>query len=96
MTALKYAGCEIAEEDHPESVEEIRLEGPGGGAARLVRQRDPPPAQPAPGELVRVEDVSFSYDDNKVLSHVDLTVSACERIALVGKNGAGKTTLATC
>ena len=38
--------------------------------------------------------MSFSYDDNKVLSHVDLTVSACERIALVGKNGAGKTTLA--
>ena len=27
VTALKYAGCEIAEEDHPESVEEIRLEG---------------------------------------------------------------------
>ena len=94
VTALKYAGCEISEEDRPESVEEIRLEGREEALRGWFASETPHRARPAPVELVRVEDVSFSYDDNRVLSHVDLTVSARERIALVGKNGAGKTTLA--
>ena len=51
---------------------------------------------PARGELV-VDKVSFAYlpgERDTVLSDVSLTVSAAERIALVGPTGAGKSTLA--
>lgn len=46
-------------------------------------------------ELVELVDVSFSYDDQVlVLDSVNLTISAGERVGLVGPSGAGKTTLA--
>lgn len=48
-------------------------------------------------ELVRpieitFRDVSFSYGERKIFHHLDLTVHAGEKIALVGVNGAGKST----
>lgn len=46
-------------------------------------------------ELVELDDVSFSYDDKTmVLDSVNVSISAGERIGLVGPSGAGKTTLA--
>lgn len=44
--------------------------------------------------IMRVQNVSFSYDPKKPLIHnFNLTVNAGERICIVGKNGRGKTTL---
>ena len=44
---------------------------------------------------IRFDDVSFEYPDdhNKVLHHLNLTIRAGEKIALVGPSGGGKTTL---
>ena len=44
---------------------------------------------------LKLEDVSFTYpgSEKKILDHLNLTVHADEKLAVVGLNGAGKTTL---
>ena len=48
--------------------------------------------------MIRVSDVTYSYDDasSPALSHVTLEISDGEMIAVVGHNGSGKSTLAKC
>jgi len=43
--------------------------------------------------LVHMKDVTISYDDTKVLQHINWTVKSGEHWALLGPNGSGKTTL---
>ncbi len=61
-------------------------------ARKVVRFRFPQP--PRTGELViKLEDVSKSYDDNVVYQGLDFALYRGDKVALVGPNGAGKSTL---
>ena len=42
---------------------------------------------------IKFDDVSFRYNDHRVLKHINLEIPAGSYIALVGSSGAGKTTL---
>ena len=44
-------------------------------------------------ELIRAENISFSYSDAPVLANVSVSVKRGEIISLLGPNGSGKTTL---
>jgi len=57
---------------------------------------DHPEAQILTGiqQSIRFEDVSFRYQDEWVLRHIDMEVRAGEVVALVGPSGGGKSTLA--
>lgn len=53
------------------------------------------PVSVTPGKVVlEIDDVSKSYGEKEVLSHLSLLVERGSKIAFVGQNGQGKTTLA--
>ena len=51
-----------------------------------------PPPPPGGHTVVRLENVSKSYGNIRVLDHYNLEITKGERIAIVGVNGAGKST----
>ena len=42
---------------------------------------------------IRLNDVSVSFANKTVLSHINFEVNECDKIAIIGRNGCGKTTL---
>jgi len=53
----------------------------------------PAPAGAARPEIARMQGVAKSFDGRMVLDHVDLSVAAAEKVALIGPSGSGKTTI---
>ena len=49
---------------------------------------------PLQDEAIRIENLSFSYDEKKVFDNFSLTVRRGENVAVVGHSGSGKSTLA--
>ena len=73
-----------------EKMEEIKLpkRGMNAGSVRIA------PAPHAGSQIVRLEDVGFSYDGARmVLDHVNFEIGRGDKVAVVGYNGMGKTTL---
>ncbi|MGM0440744.1 MAG: ABC-F family ATP-binding cassette domain-containing protein [Chlamydiota bacterium] len=52
------------------------------------------PPEVQPGKIVlKVENLSKSYDDNQVIENFSLEIDRGDKIAIIGNNGKGKTTL---
>ena len=43
--------------------------------------------------IIELTNISFNYDDKKILKNINLKINEGEKIALIGKSGSGKTTL---
>ena len=43
--------------------------------------------------LVRLDDVSLAYGEQKLLTHVEFEIEPGERVCMIGRNGTGKTSL---
>lgn len=94
LTACKYAGIEIREEDHPGYIEELTLSDED--KAKLVSwvSTNSEEYSIADDPVLEAEHLCFSYDGIKnVVDDVSFKVNRGEMLAIVGKNGAGKSTI---
>ncbi|MCF0115862.1 MAG: ABC transporter ATP-binding protein [Erysipelotrichaceae bacterium] len=95
VTCCKYAGVNITEAMHPESIDTFDVEGCKTQIQQWYQENKNTYIPEDKPELLKLDHITFSYDDKrKVLDDVSLTIHEGEMMAIVGKNGAGKSTLA--
>ena len=96
LSALKMAGCDFTEEDHPSDIFSMNLDQYQDKVVAYFNEVPKAPAKKLGECLLEVNDVSFRYKNRaeKVLDHVSFNIYKGEKIAIVGKNGAGKSTIA--
>lgn len=94
VTALKYAGVKVTKDILPGYITTLKAGLSKGALTEWqshIQKPDPPAAKPS---VIRMEDVSFSYDGIRpVLQDISFDIREGEMVSLVGKNGAGKSTL---
>ena len=94
IAALKHAGCEILEHTHPAKIETMDMEPYKEKMQAWFEQVILPIKDVSKTELLKIENLSFSYDLRKqILKNINFTLYEGEMVSIVGKNGAGKTTL---
>ena len=98
LRALRHAGCDLRKQERPASPGGIVLDQGDREKLRafcggpLVEER-----RRSGEELLRLEDVSFSYKEGgagPAVKNLSFTLHRGERAAFIGRNGAGKSTVA--
>jgi energy-coupling factor transport system ATP-binding protein len=98
VTAMKYAGCDLAR--IPDLSDSGRLETGGENREKLrafFARETSPRLPPAGDEIIRVEGVSYAYDEgglHPAIQDASFSLRKGERVAFIGRNGAGKSTMA--
>ena len=94
LSACKYAGIEIKEEDHPGYVEELSLSSSSKEKLKKWVKANQEEVSIKDNPILEVNNISFSYDGKqKTINDVSFSVNKGEMLAIVGKNGAGKSTI---
>ncbi len=94
IAALKHAGCKIERETHPAQIDQLDVTPYKKEVRTWFDKVELPIKGNNKKELLKIENVSFSYDGKKqILKNIDIIIREGEMLSIVGKNGAGKTTL---
>ena len=94
VTALKYAGVEVTPEMKPGYITTLNTDLSRDALTVWHDSIQPPDPPQARLSLLKMEDVTFSYDGiQPVLQDINFDIKEGEMVSLIGKNGAGKSTL---
>ncbi|WP_320128037.1 DUF3744 domain-containing protein [uncultured Sphaerochaeta sp.] len=95
LAAMRHSGCDLSLAKNIASVDSIGLEPFKDQILKWYHLSPEIKADIQGPELMRLEDVSFSYDGLvPVLQHITFSLKQGEMVSILGKNGAGKSTLA--
>lgn len=95
LTALKYSKVPIDAAMHPASLPELILKEQDMALVRDFYIENKGKEKPVLSEeLLRVEDLSFTYEktNRQTLKKISVSIKKGEMLAIVGTNGAGKST----
>lgn len=97
LAALKHAGVNITADKKPESIKSLTL-NPNDikTVNNWYNSQDKKKTQNNNEEVLKLENISFSYDSNEreILHDISFSIRKGEMVAIVGQNGAGKSTTA--
>jgi energy-coupling factor transport system ATP-binding protein len=98
VTAMKYAGCSLSQIPDLSGCGRLEISGENREKLRSFFSRETPGRLPPAGdEIIRVEGVSYAYDERDrypAIQDASFTLRKGERVAFIGRNGAGKSTMA--
>jgi energy-coupling factor transport system ATP-binding protein len=96
LSALKMAGCQFSEEDHPSDIFSMKLDKYKDQLVSYFNEVKTNKKEISDEVLLDVRNVSYIYKNHskKVLDDVSFKIHKGEKIAIIGKNGAGKSTVA--
>jgi energy-coupling factor transport system ATP-binding protein len=103
VTAMKYAGCGLAQIPELSACGRLEITGENREKLRSFFAGETPARLPPAGdEIIRVEGVSYAYDEGDsrsgdrrpAIRDASFTLRKGERVAFIGRNGAGKSTMA--
>ena len=94
ITALKYAGCNITPEMHPEHIDTLNIDSCREKLKEWYEDTIEDKQQVNNEAILKMEDVKFAYESGKEILHgVSFKVNRGEMVSIVGRNGAGKSTI---
>lgn len=94
ITALKYAGCNITPEMHPEHIDTLKIDSCREKLKEWYEDTVEDKEQTNGEAILEMRDVKFSYESGKEILHgVSFKVNKGEMVSIVGRNGAGKSTI---
>lgn len=96
LTALKHAGCQIAEETKPQHIETMLLDSYKEKVKSWFQNVKLPENHKAEETVLEIQNLQFAYMPGKpVLQDIQFKIQKGEMVSIVGKNGAGKSTLSS-
>ena len=94
ITALKYAGCNITPEMHPEHINTLKIDSCRENLKEWYEDTVEDKEETSGEIILEMKDVKFSYESGKEILHgVSFKVNRGEMVSIVGRNGAGKSTI---
>ena len=92
ITALKYAGCTITPDMHPEHIDTLNIDKCRENLKKWYEGVAEDNATKTENTILEMKDVKFSYESGKEILH-GVSFKKGEMVSIVGRNGAGKSTI---